>query len=173
MAGVIQLVNGAMKRIIANVTSAGAADADKLVQLDAGGKFDVSVLPAAALSGSEEFSMTASEDLSAEDLINVWDDAGTPKVRKADATDTTKPAHGFTIGAITSGASGNCSLGDGVMVGQTGLTVGKDYYLSAASPGAITLTPPSSVGNIICRVGWAKSETEFVYLDDNEPIELA
>jgi len=172
MANTLQLVSGVVQRIVANITSVGAGDSGKLVQLDASGKLDTSVLPAAALVGAEDYVLTASEAISAGDLINVYDNAGTPNIRKADATDSTKPPMGFAPSAITALATGTVRLGNGVISGLTGLTTGSRYYLSAATPGAITLTPPATVGNVIYAVGRAKSPTEFTYVDDTTPVVL-
>ena len=87
----------------ANNVSAGAADAGKLVKLDAGGKIDGTMMPAGV--GAETRSIQASEALSAGDLVNIHDVSG-PRIRKADATAAGKEAHGFVLSAISSGASG-------------------------------------------------------------------
>lgn len=44
----------------------------------------------------------------------------------------------------------------------SGLAPGEIYYLSAASPGAITTTPPSTPGNFVTRLGEAASSVEFI-----------
>jgi len=172
MADTVQLITGTLKRIIANTTSAGAADSGKLIQLDAAGKLDTSLLPAAALTGSEDYAVIASEALSAGDLISIWDNAGVANVRKADATDSTKPPMGYAPSAIAALASGTVRLGNGVIAGMTGLTIGASYYLSALTPAAITTTPPATTGNVVYAVGRAKSATEFNYVDDTTPVVL-
>ena len=48
------------------------------------------------------------------------------------------------------------------ILSTTGLDAGDIYYLSAASAGAITTTPPSSAGHYITRVGEAASSTELI-----------
>lgn len=48
--------------------------------------------------------IAASESLSAGDFVNIWSDAGTPKVRKADASTSGKEAVGFVLSAVTSGS---------------------------------------------------------------------
>lgn len=49
-----------------------------------------------------------------------------------------------------------------VVTGQVGgLTPGAKYYLSAGTPGQMTVTPPSADGNVIAPLGTAKSPTEF------------
>lgn len=48
------------------------------------------------------------------------------------------------------------------ITGQTGgLTPGARYYLSAATAGLLTTTPPSADGSVIAPVGQAKSTTEM------------
>jgi len=172
MANTLQLINGVIQRIIANATSAGAADAGKLVQLDAGGKLDQSLLPSVALVGHEDYAFPATEAISAGDIINVYDNLGTPSIRKADATDNTKPPMGFALAAIALNATGTVRLSNGVITGLTGLTAGVRYYLSALTPGAITATPPATTGNVIYAIGRAKSATEFNYIDDTTPVIL-
>jgi len=172
MANVLELINGVITRVVANVTSAGAADSGKLVQLNGSGKLDTTLLPAAALVGNEDYSLIASEALSAGDLINVFDNAGVANIRKADATDATKPPMGFVASAVALGATGTARIGNGVISGKTGLTIGARYYLSAAIPGGITTTAPSAVGNVVYAVGRAKSATEFNYVDDTTPVVL-
>ena len=48
-----------------------------------------------------------------------------------------------------------------MLSGLTGLTAGATYYLSAATAGAMTVTPPSTVGQYVVRLGKALSTTEF------------
>ena len=152
----LQLISGIPTEVEAVISSAGAGDSGKLPALDAAGKLDASMIP-----GTSGRSMTASETLAAGDLINVWDDAGTPKIRKADASDAGKRAHGFSPGAITSGNSGAVTLREGEIAGLTGLVGGTQYYLSAATPGGLVTTAPAGSGNIVQRVGVALSATEL------------
>jgi len=172
MASTLQLISGVITRVVANITSAGAADAGKLVQLDGNGKLSTSLLPAAALNNNEDYALAASEALSAGDIINVWNNGGVANIRKADATDSTKPPMGYVSAAVALGATGTARLGNGVIVGMVGLTIGARYYLSAATPGAITLTPPAVTGNVVYAIGRAKSATEFNYVDDTTPVVL-
>ncbi len=163
MADYISNVAGENVQVIPNTTSAGAADASKMIQLDAAGKIDPTLLTTGL--GGEDYTMTAFETLAAGDLVNVFDDAGTFKLRKADATDTTKRAHGFVQAGIAGAASGIVRLGNGVITGKTGLTGNTRYYLSEITPGAITPTAPSTAGNLIQHVGTPKSATEFRFIE--------
>jgi hypothetical protein len=45
---------------------------------------------------------------------------------------------------------------------NSGLSSGVIYYLSAASAGAITSTPPSTAGHYVTRVGEAVSSAELI-----------
>ena len=110
----------------------------------------------------------ASENLSAGNFINKWNDSGTAKARKADATTEGKQADGFVLVAVT--------IGNPVVVysiGQinnqlSGLTVGTVYYLST-TPGGVTITAPSTPGNIVQKLGTTSSATEMVF-DPYDPL---
>jgi len=173
MAENLELLNGVLTRKVPNSTSAGAADAAKMVQLNGAGKLDVTLLPSAALQGSEDYVLPAFETLAAGDLINVFSNAGVASLRKADATDNTKPPMGFVQAGVTAGATGTARLGNGVITGLAGLTIGGRYYASATTPGGITLNPPTVSGNVVYPVGRAKSSTEFAYVDEATAITLA
>jgi hypothetical protein len=110
----------------------------------------------------------ASENLSAGNFINKWNDSGTAKVRKADATTEGKQADGFVLVAVT--------IGNPVVVysiGQinnqlSGLTVGTQYYLNT-TPGGVTITPPATPGNIVQKLGTTSSATEMLF-DPYDPV---
>lgn len=100
----------------------------------------------------------ASEALSAGDLVNVWDDDGDFKVRRALAAVTLgdiRRAHGF----VTSDAG----PGDMVTVRLTG----HNNHVSGLIPGtqflgidgSLSPTPPSTAGNIVQSVGFAVTPT--------------
>lgn len=73
--------------------------------------------------------------------------------------------------SIGSAAAGNITIVQGTIVdGFTGLTPGSVQYIST-TPGALTETPPSSVGEVQRRVGRALSTTE-VELDSDDPVEI-
>ena len=148
--------SGVLDATIVNskTTSAGAGDSGKLPALDGGGKLDTSFMPTGI--GADTASITASEALSAGDLVNVWDSAGVFKVRKADATSVGKEAHGFVISSVSSSASATVYF-RGSNTAVTGKTPGKQYLTTTA--GASSSTPPSGSGNIIQEVGIAVSAT--------------
>jgi hypothetical protein len=156
----IDPATGRVNQVAAASSSAGAADANKLVKLDSGGKLDATMMPAGL--GSDSKTVLASEAIPAGALVNVYNNAGTLNVRKADATAAGKEANGFCVSAISSGQSGLVYF-EGTITGASGLTPGGRCYTSAASPGAITQTPPSASGNVIQFVGVAVSATEVSF----------
>jgi hypothetical protein len=149
-------------------TSAGAGDAGKIPALDSAGKLDNSMMPTGI--GSDTKQIVASEALSAGNLINVYDNAGTLNMRKADATTAGKEANGFVLSSVSSSATGTAYF-EQVITGLSGLTVGAQYYL-ATTAGTATSTAPSTSGNIVQKIGRALSATELLF-QPQAPITLA
>jgi hypothetical protein len=160
--------SGQFAEVEATVTSTGATEAGKIVALDGGGKLDNSVLPSGI--GATVKVAATSENLSAGDIVNLWDDSGTVKVRKADASNGRR-AHGFVIASTTSPANATVYL-DGTITGLTSLTPGAAYYLSGATAGDVTATAPSTSGYLSQEVGIALSTTELNF-EEQQPITLA
>lgn len=104
----------------------------------------------------------ASQTLAAGDLINLHTVTGALRMRKADATDETKPAHGFVKAAVTSGSSGTFFGPGQVNDVVSGLTPGAGYFL-ATTAGGVTTTAPSTAGNIVQEVGQAISATSLLF----------
>jgi hypothetical protein len=147
--------NGILDLTIVNgkVISAGAGDSGKLAALDGAGRLDSSVLPVGI--GADTQSIQASENLSAGDIVNIWNNTGA-RVRKADATTAGKEAHGFVLSAVTSGANATVYF-EGSNTSVTGLTPGVLFLATTA--GGVTATAPSTSGNIAQRVGFATGAT--------------
>ncbi len=164
----LQLIAGVVTQVEAKVSSAGAGDAGKVVALDASGKIDNSMMPSGI--GSDTKSIAASENLAGGDLVNVWNDSGTVKVRKADATTAGKEANGYVLASVTSGANATVYF-EQVITGLSSLTLGALYFLSTTA-GGITTTAPSGSGNVVQRIGRAISATELLF-QPQEPITLA
>ena len=150
-------------------TSAGAADAGKVAALDATGKIDSSMMPVGL--GSENDVITASEALSAGDFVNIWSSTGA-KVRKADAAAAGKEAHGFVLAAVESAAQATVYRISQLNNQLTGMTPGAKQYLSAAAAGARVEVAPSATGNVVQVLGVAKSATEMLF-QAAAPITLA
>lgn len=161
---------GAVTEREAATSSSGAGDAGKIVALDTGGKLDNSLLPTGV--GEETKTLVASEALTGGDWVNVFDDSGTTKCRKADATGpgAGKRAHGFVLAAVDSGSNATIYV-QGINNQVSGLTGGSQYFL-ATTAGGETTTAPSATGNIVQELGVALSATEVAFWPSN-PIVLA
>jgi hypothetical protein len=105
----------------------------------------------------------ASEALSAFHAINRFGSGGSLALRKANATDDTKPCDGFVIAAVGLGDQGDSySLGATISGFPAATFVpGTRYYLSTAG-GGITDTPPAGSGNLIQEIGQAETDTKIV-----------
>lgn len=159
---------GQLAEVEGTVTSSGAGDAGKIVALDSSGKLDNSIMPSGI--GADTEVMATSENLSAGDLVNIWNDSGTRKARKADASNGRR-AHGFVLSGTTSPANATVYL-SGDITGLTSLTPGVAYYLSGATAGAVTSTAPSTSGYISQEIGVAVSTTAIAF-EQQQPITLA
>jgi hypothetical protein len=141
-------------------SSAGAGSAGRGVALDANGQLALNMMPTGV--GPELSNLLAYENLTAGDFVTVFSDAGTPKARKADATDGGKRAHGFVKASPTAGQTVDVYF-DGANSSLTGLTPGSRYFLSASTPGGATATPPAATGNLVQYLGTALSTTKIAF----------
>lgn len=137
------LVAGREKMVEGLVTSAGVADAGKIVAAGADGRLDESLMPLGIAADVKV--AIASEALSAGDYVNIYDDVGTSKCRLADASND-RPAHGFVKAAVAPAASATIYF-EGSNSSLTGLTAGVLYYLGTA--GNATATAPVLPGSVI------------------------
>lgn len=140
-------------------SSSGAADAGKIVALDAVGKLDNSLLPTGI--GAETKSLPATEALSSGDFVNIYDNSGAVSCRKADASTQGKEAHGFVLTAVASGAAATVYVA-GINTHLSGLNGGPTMYLATTAGGA-TATAPSGAGNVVQELGQRLSATEIAF----------
>lgn len=187
------LINGVRRLIAAIQTSAGAGDADKIVATNASGRLDDTLLNAAITGnsvvvktlgdgtldpsimpagiGADVKVVPASETLAANDLVNLWDDAGTVKARKADATTNGKPVHGYVKAGAAAAANASVYF-EGRMTGLAGLTVGAPQFLGKTA-GLMTADVSTYVsGNVVQEIGVAVSATELDF-EKQPTIEIA
>jgi hypothetical protein len=160
--------SGQLAEVEATTTSSGAGSAGKIVALDSAGKLDNTMMPT-GIGATTKLAATT-ESLSAGDLVNLFNDSGTIKARKADASNGRR-AVGFVLSAVTSPNNATVYL-DGTITGLTGLTPGAAYYLSGATAGAATATAPTTSGYISQEIGIALSATEINF-EEQQPITLA
>lgn len=160
--------SGTLTEREALIESLGAASAGKIPATDASGRLHQSLMPVGI--GADTAAIAASEALGNGDLVNVWNDAGTAKVRKADGSAVGKEAHGFVLAAVASGANATVYF-EGPNTQATALTPGVQY-LSDTTPGKTVAVAPAGAGKVVQRVGFAYSETAFNFEPAN-PIVLA
>lgn len=151
-------------------SSAGAGDAGKIVALDSGGKLASSMFPNGF--GEDASTAVAFENLAAGDFVNLFNDTGTLKARKADASGgLAKMADGYVEAAYTTGQTATITK-DGFNSQVSGLTIGTRYFLSESTPGGIEAfgTLAATAGHIVQYLGVARSATELAVDIDESPI---
>lgn len=165
----LAVVGGQTMEREAITTSAGGADAGKHVATNGSGKIDTTLLPDGV--GEDARTFVCSENLAAGEVVSIWNDSGTAKVRKADASNG-RLARAYVKNSYTSGQTATVYF-DGTNDDLSGLTPGLDYYLSGTTAGAVTSTAPSTSGHVVQRVGFALSATELSFEASTQPITLA
>jgi hypothetical protein len=162
------LENGSQKLIDAGVvTSAGESDTGKVPVLDNSGRLDTTMMPVGI--GADTRVVSTSESLSAGSLVNIWNNFGTPAVRKADATVAGKEAHGFVMSSFTHPTTATVYFegnNTAILGGIPGIA-----FLST-TPGTITANAPNMQGNIVQKVGIVTGPTSL-NVEFGEPVELA
>ena len=155
--------------LVSLTTYAATADNGQIVfATDEKKMYQVVDFQLVSIGGAGIVKLTAGENISANDLVYISTGTGNDSARtaghiyKVDASnDDRSDVLGFAPKAITSGAIGEVQT-SGSLVGLSSLTAGKPYYASASTPGAITVTPPSTDGQWIITIGLAVSATELV-----------
>ena len=134
-------------------TSAGVADANKMVATGADGRVNVSLMPSGF--GSDIEPVVCSEALSAGNWVSIFDNAGVRGCHKASNLDATKPCTGFVKASFGLGDTAQVYLrgiNDQIPIGTIDETGnGKKAFLGVA--GATTLAPPTATGNYLQVLG--------------------
>ena len=157
MAFYLDLVTGRPTRVTPLTVSAGAADALKIVQTNSAGQIDGTLLPGGI--GPDTVSVMAGSALTAGQQVTIFNNAGTANVRPAIATSLSTESHGYVTAAVALNAMATIFFDDN-NTAVTGLTPGVQY-LSATVAGGVSITPPSTAGQIVQRVGIATSATSL------------
>jgi hypothetical protein len=142
------------------VAAVTTATPNSIPATDANGRLTQAQMPTGV--GPELVQLPCSEALVAGDWVSFHDVGGVAKVRKANATDATKPAQGFVKAGFNSGDTVDVYC-DGQNAGLTGLTAGTRCFLSAAASGATVTTPPNAAGNLVQCVGVAVNATTVLF----------
>ena len=96
----------------------------------------------------------AAEAIGFGQAVNLTLNAGVVEAQLADATTTAKPCHGLCdvpLG-LTTGQWGEIIFMSGRSQGVAGTVFGARYFLST-TPGAVQLSPPAAVGNLVQILG--------------------
>ena len=103
------------------------------------------------IKDSEVEVFEASEAITAGDEINIWDDGGTEKARKASASGYSTRSFGYAENSAAIGQDVTVIM-EGIKSGLAGLTIGDPVFLSLTA-GAVTQTPPQLDGEIWQQLG--------------------
>jgi len=160
---------GILDPVIVNsvITSAGAGSSGKVVALDSAGKIANNMMPVGI--GADTAAIVTSENLSAGDYVNIYNNSSVFTARKADATSAGKEAHGFVLAATTSPASATVYF-EGSNTAVTAQTPGNVFLSATAGTG--TATAPTTSTQVVQRIGFATSAT-VVNFQSQPPITLA
>jgi len=155
----VALSAGALTEVVPAVVG-GVGKDGQIPALDGAGKFDATMMPVGI--APEIVTCNASEGLLAGDIINLWNDGGTLKARKASAADGYK-ADGFVLAAVDLGDPATVYL-EGNITGLTGKTIGAKQWVGD-TPGTLVEAGalPTDTGHIIQPVGKAISATEVTF----------
>lgn len=154
--------NGAHEEVEGLVESAGAGDAGKIPALTDAGLLALTLMPVGI--GPDTASIVATEDLAAGDFVNIYNDAGVAKCRKADATTVGKEVWGYVLAVVTNGNSAQVYF-EGHNTQVTGLTPGPLFLSTTA--GLATSTCPTASGNIQQKLGVAVSAVNMNFEHGN------
>jgi hypothetical protein len=110
-------------------------------------------------AGSFEISLIAGENISQGQVVYI--DVSDGEVYKAIASGTVDEATVLGFAKENKNAGQVISIQVGGILSLSGLDEGEIYFLSAVSAGSITLTPPSTAGQFVTRVGEAGSTAQM------------
>lgn len=158
----MDFISGKWTQVVPITTSAGVADASKMAQTGADGKFDLTLMSNGV--APDQKTANANGAISARDICYV-ETAGTI-ARATAAAGTPKEGTGWATASALTGAPVTIQ-DEGIIPGFTGLTPGAAYFLSDVTPGGILIDPgPTGAGKIAQFLGYAYSATELNFEPD-------
>lgn len=122
----------------------------------------------AVSSASSTVAVTCSENLTAGQFVNIWNNAGNLRVRRANGASAGQEVDGFVLSSFTSGQTATVYVA-GINNAVSGLTVGDIVYMSATVAGGVQNTPPSANGQVAQKLGKVLSATSILF-NPAEPI---
>lgn len=160
MAKFLSWISGRQTEVQPITTSAGAADASKMIQTDSNGTLDPSLMPSGITP--DQKSGTSNGTITAKDLVYV-ETAGT--IARASAAAAGNQAMGWATTSVATGQPIIMQL-EGKITGLSALTPGARYFLST-TPGGIVTPCPTGTGVLAQYVGTALSATELNFEPDD------
>jgi hypothetical protein len=131
-----------------------------MVQLDASGRLDTSMMPTGI--GADSVAVLVGTSVSAGDFVNLYDNTGA-EVRPADNT-VPYPAVGFVKDSVTANASNTVNVYfEGINTNLTGLTPGATYFLSTTGDIDTYANITKASGDVVQKVGTALSATSLSF----------
>lgn len=155
---VIAFINNKYQEYVAKDISTGPADAGQLVALNAAGQLSDTMMPTGFVA--EVGTALASEALAAGNWCNVYNNAGTPNVRKADASVAGKQANAFVLGSFANGVTATFYVA-GINNAVTGQVAGPVFL--STTPGGSQTTAPTVAGQVAQQIGEAISATQVAF----------
>lgn len=152
----MQLVNGKKTLTKSKDVSAGVADAGEIVALDSEGKIDPTML-----RDIDNKNVPTFEDLTSGDYVNLFDDGGVVKARKADNSNN-RPAHGYVKDSVVAPANVTIYF-EAANANLAGLTKGSRQYLGTVGGTIEAPLDPTLLANdgkLHQLLGVAISDTE-------------
>ena len=119
-----------------------------------------STMPSQTVFKVTGYKTTAFENVSQGDAV--YSRASDGQIGKAIANSTLDKAIVAGVAETTKSAGQEVRVIVSGIVSTSGLDLGDQYYLSAASAGDIVKTPPSSAGQYISRIGEAGSTGQLI-----------
>lgn len=104
----------------------------------------------------------ADEAIAAGELLNVFDDAGTPKVRLADASDPARPCNAFAVTAAAAPGDPCTIMASGINK-QVAPAQSGAVWLSETTPGGYEFAVPAGAGEIVQSIGTAIEAVGIVF----------
>lgn len=157
-------ITGLTEELSALGSTLGVADADKIIKTDSTGLIDLSFMPVGI--GPDTIDLICSENLSAGNAINIYDNVGVATCRLADRTNN-RPARGFVLQNFTSGQVAKVYK-DSKVTGLAGLVAGTTYFLGLA--GAMTPTPPAPTSGFLNQIVGTASSSTVLDIEIQSPI---
>jgi hypothetical protein len=164
MSKFIRINNG----ILTETQAAQTSTPNAIPALDGTGKLPVDMLPVG--TGAAAYVLPASQALAAGDLVNIWNDDGVAKVRKADNGALATRAHGFVTAAVNNGA--NATIYTDWTLTKSALTAGANYFLGTAGNTILAAALPTAANAIIQVIGFAVNATT-IDIEIADPVVLA